>query len=111
MNTDRLLKLAFPYIVILILDALTGYIVFYGEYILLNVGYLEYDSLPRILTSNVGLIFQLMVMILLFRDLRKHSMRYYLIPVAGFLFPLLGIVMFLLVMMSREQPSTDVQKN
>jgi hypothetical protein len=103
MNTEKFYRLAFPYVLILILDSAAGYILFYGKNLFRSFTESDYNSIPMILTTNFGLIFQVMVMVLLFLDLQKHRIKYYLIPIAGFLFPLLGIVMFLLVMMNKEE--------
>ena len=111
MNTDRLTKLAFPYLIILLLDALWGYFLYYGRGILqLVMGSDDSPSLPMLLTTNFTLIFQVMIAVLLFIDLRRHNIKYYLIPFCGFIFPLLGITMFLIVLINKDSKS-DQQPN
>lgn len=112
MNTQRLTKLAFPYLIILLLDALWDYFLFYGRSILEDVmAFDDYRSLPMLVTTNFSLIFQLMVGVLLLIDIRKHNIKFYLIPLCGFIFPLLGITMFLIVVINKESRNDQQAKD
>lgn len=54
------------------------------------------------INSYSGYFFQIITAILLFIDTKRYELKFYLIPIAGLFYPLLGISVFLIVFIYKE---------
>jgi hypothetical protein len=102
MNLSQFNKISLPYLLLFIADSALSTAWFHLRGLVFEITEMNERPLP-LLTTNFDLIFQIVVMVLLFMDARKYDLPYILIPVAGFFFPLVGVMMFMLMMMTRAE--------
>ena len=57
----------------------------------------DINSIWNYLHTIVSYVFKLIVAILLWVDTKKFGINYFLIPIAGFIYPLMGVSVFLIL--------------
>jgi hypothetical protein len=61
------------------------------------------------LPSYSGYFFKVLVSILLFIDVKKFGLKYYLIPIVGLFYPLLGVCALLILIIYNENKKANAQ--
>jgi len=85
------------YGIVLILSSLFGHLWFYLQSLLFSHRIIDQNTLWYAIPTYTGYFFQVLVSVLLFIDIRKYNMKYYLIPIMGLFYPLLGVSAFLIL--------------
>ena len=97
-----IIRLITKYSILLALSALLTETWFYLEAILYPIESLEdlnfWDNLPYYSVY----FFKVLISILLFIDVRKYGLKFYLIPLVGLFYPLLGVCALLIMIIYKE---------
>ena len=108
MNTT-IKNLIIKYCVLIVLNSIVGY--FWIRCI-----HLVYHPIPNELSkqelmysipSFISYFIQLIVCILLILDIRKYSIRFWLIPVIGLFYPVFGVAVFLILYILQEKENIE----
>ncbi len=96
------LSLISKYAIILALGSLFGNAWFYLKSIIFPIHSIEDFNFWHELPSYSNYLIKIIVTVLLIIDVKKYKLNYYLIPIVGFFYPLVGICAFLILLIYRE---------
>ena len=102
-------KLILKYSVPILINSITGYFWFRFSHLLYNP--IPTDIIKRemmySIPNYISYCLQLIVCILLILDIRKYSIRFWLIPVIGLFYPVFGVAVFLILYILQEKEKTE----
>ena len=102
-----ILKLINKYAILIGLSIILTTTWFYFKGIILTIDDLhDYNSLWHNLHTIISFLFKSLIAILLFIDTRKFGINYILIPVSGFVYPLLGVSVFLILFVYKNKKAS-----
>jgi len=99
---NNFLKLISKYSIILIFMIFFGHYIFLFKINIYPIYSISDTDLWNIFLNFSGYFFQIIVAILLFIDAKKYRLNFYFIPLAGLIYPLLGICVFFILFIYNE---------
>ena len=99
-------KLITKYGLILAFSALIGHFWVYLQMLLFPPNQYNYYEIWRAIPNYVVYFVQVLVCILLIIDIRKYRIQFWLVPVMGLFYPLVGICAFLILYIYQKGNST-----
>jgi len=109
MVMSKLLKVLNKYIIVLIVLALFGMPWIYVRHLMFDMTNHETFNLVDSIPGYVNYLIRLIVIVLLIIDFRKEKLKHVMLAcVAALFYPLLGIVVFALLMLEKEKERVRV---
>jgi hypothetical protein len=106
---NQLIRLITKYSIILAFSSLIGITWFYLKSIVMPIENIEDIDFWQNLPSYSGYFFKLLISILLFIDVNKFGLKFYLIPIVGLFYPLLGVCALLIMVIYYENKKASAQ--
>ena len=108
MNT-ALKSLIIKYSVIILLNSIIGYFWFRINHLLINPipSDISKVTLMFSIPTYISYFLQLIVCILLMLDIRKYTIRFWLIPAIGLFYPVFGVAVFLILYILQEKENIE----
>ena len=102
LQMKSILSLISKYAIILALGSLFGNTWFYLKHIIFPIDSIEDINFWHELPTYSNYLIKIIVTVLLVIDVKKYKVNYYLIPIVGFFYPLVGICAFLILLIYTE---------
>jgi hypothetical protein len=108
MNTT-IKNLIIKYGVLILFNSIIGYFWFHCIHLLYTPIPIELSKqeLMYSIPSFISYFIQLIVCILLILDIRKYSIRFWLIPVIGLFYPVFGVAVFLILYILQKKENIE----
>lgn len=106
----QLVKLITKYSILLALSSFFGVTWFYLKSIVMPIENIEDIGFWHNLPSYSGYFFKILISFLLFLDVKKFNLNFYVIPIVGLFYPLLGVCTLLIMIIYTENKTSSAQQ-
>jgi hypothetical protein len=100
---EQIHKLITKYGLILAFSAMFGHLWFYTSGLLFPMNRYNYHAFWRDIPNYIVSLTQLLICVLLFIDSRKYQIKFWLIPIIGLFYPLVGVSAFLILYIYKRE--------